>query len=136
MADVVLKRHCKLLSFFTIINVRDEDDDDDDEYSSTCWAQTLRHSDPATTAAATKDDDAGRKRTIALELVRRRGQQQLVLHVFRSNASRNARLLVALLDPVRQPLEVAVAVQRVASQCPAQHTTASVYWEIYSSHSV
>ena len=28
MADVVLKRHCKLLSFFTIIKYNDDDDDE------------------------------------------------------------------------------------------------------------
>ena len=56
--------------------------------------------------------------TIALELVRGRGEQQLVLHVLGSDAGRDARLLVALLDPVRQPLQVAVAVQRVTSQRP------------------
>ena len=48
--------------------------------------------------------------TVALEIIGRRGQQEFVLHILRADTRRYARLLVTLLDPIRQPLEVAVAV--------------------------
>lgn len=57
--------------------------------------------------------------TCAGELLRRRGEQQFVGHVTRPGTAGNARLLVAALDPVWQPLHVAVTVQRVGTQSTA-----------------
>ena len=57
--------------------------------------------------------------TETLEEVGGRGEQQVVAHRFRIRARRDARLEVVLLDPVRQPLEVAVAEERVVAQTAA-----------------
>lgn len=57
--------------------------------------------------------------TCAGELLGRRGEQQFVSHVTGPGTAGNARLLVAALHPVWQPLHVAVAVQRVCTQSPA-----------------
>ena len=54
--------------------------------------------------------------TQALEVLRARAQQQLVVHFWRADAHGDARLLVVVFDPVGQPLEVTVAVQRVTTQ--------------------
>lgn len=59
--------------------------------------------------------------TCACELLGRRGEQQLVGHVTRPGTAGDARLLVAALHPVGQPLHVAVAVQRVGPQSAATH---------------
>lgn len=48
-----------------------------------------------------------------------RGEQQFVSHVARPGTAGDAGLLVTALHPVRQPLHVAVAVQRVGSQSAA-----------------
>lgn len=60
--------------------------------------------------------------TCAGELLGRRGEQQFVGHVARARAAGYARLLVAALHPVWQPLHVAVTVQRVGAQSPAEDT--------------
>lgn len=57
--------------------------------------------------------------TCAGELLGRRGEQQFVGHVTGPGTAGNARLLVAALHPVWQPLHVAVTVQRVGTQSPA-----------------
>ena len=57
--------------------------------------------------------------TETLEEVGGRGEQQVVAHRFRIRARRDARLQIVLLDPVRQPLEVAVAEERVVAQTAA-----------------
>ncbi len=54
--------------------------------------------------------------TFALEHGGRRGEDEVVDHFAGTSARRNARLLVVALDPVGQPFEVAVAVQRVPAQ--------------------
>lgn len=59
--------------------------------------------------------------TCACELLGRRGEQQLVGHVTRPGTAGDARLLVATLHPVGQPLHVAVAVQGVGPQSAATH---------------
>lgn len=56
--------------------------------------------------------------TFALEVVRGRGEQQPVRHGLGAAAARDARLLVARLDPLGQPAQVAVAVQGVGAQSP------------------
>ena len=57
--------------------------------------------------------------TCACELLGRHGEQQLVGHVARPGTAGDARLLIAALHPVGQPLHVAVAVQRVGPQSAA-----------------
>lgn len=57
--------------------------------------------------------------TCAGELLWRRREQQFVGHVTRTRTAGYARLLVAALYPVWQPLHVAVTVQRVGPESPA-----------------
>ena len=57
-------------------------------------------------------------RTIALELVGWSGQEKFVLHVFWADAGCDSGLPVSLLDPVRQPFQLAVTVERVVTESP------------------
>lgn len=57
--------------------------------------------------------------TCAGELLRRCGEQKFVSHITGPSTAGNARLLVATLHPVWQPLHVAVTVQWVGTQSPA-----------------
>ncbi len=54
--------------------------------------------------------------TAALELVRRRGEYELVPELVRGGAPGDPRLDVVALDPGRQPAEGAVAVERVGAE--------------------
>ena len=59
--------------------------------------------------------------TEALKEAGFREEDEFGLHLPRSPAHRDAWFHPILLDPVRQPLEVAVTVQWVSSQCSAIH---------------
>ena len=56
--------------------------------------------------------------TVALEAGGGGGEEKLVLHSLRPAAGCDSRLLRPLLDPVDEPLEVTVTVQRVVTQRP------------------
>lgn len=55
--------------------------------------------------------------TAAAEVRRGSRQDQFVLHVLRLGTACNARLHIVQLDPVREPFQRAVAVQRIAAKC-------------------
>lgn len=61
--------------------------------------------------------------TCARKLLWWRGEQQFVGHVTRTCTAGYARLLVAALYPVWQPLHVAVTVQGVGTESPATRKT-------------
>lgn len=58
--------------------------------------------------------------TFALEPVSGGGEQESVSHGLGAAAAGDARFLVPCLHPLRQPAQVAVAVQWVGSQCPGR----------------
>lgn len=65
--------------------------------------------------------------TVALKLIGGRREQQFSLHPFGSGAASDARLLVSALDPVGEPHQAAVAVQRVGSDGAGDKTQEGVY---------
>lgn len=68
--------------------------------------------------------------TFALEVVGGRGEQQPVHHGFGAAAAGDPRLLVARLDPLGEPAQVAVAVQGVGAQSPrGAKQLAQVIWQ-------